>query len=180
MIDGQRIVEERDQISDLFGKAIQSRYVCTVLERARRDLITAGRAADPEIDPSGEERFQNAEILGDLQRAVVLQHHAARADADATRARRHLTDENFRTGAGETGRRVMLGQPVPVIAESVAGLSELERLLKGVGRRPAAAHGRLIENAEPEHQLSSVRVASNASRATSAGDRAQAAGFGAS
>src|SRR5881296_692900 len=98
----------------------------------------------------------------------------------ATRAGRNLADEDLGARPGQPGCRVVFGEPVAVIAEAVAGLGELECFLDGVGRCPAAAHRRLIEHAEPEHQLSSVRVARSASRATSAGGRAHAAGFGAS
>ena len=42
----------------------------------------ADRAAEPHVDPAGEERLQHPELLGDDQRLVVRQHHPARADPD--------------------------------------------------------------------------------------------------
>ena len=106
MIGGQRVVEERDEIGDLLGKTIEPEHAAAFLERPRRDLVAARRSTDPEVDPAGEQRFQHAEVLGDLQRAVVLEHHAARADTDAARAGRNLADEDLGAGAGEAGSGV--------------------------------------------------------------------------
>ena len=53
------------------------------LQRERRQRIAARRAADREVDAIAVERAQHAEVLGDLERAVVGQHDAAAADADA-------------------------------------------------------------------------------------------------
>ena len=50
--------------------------------RISRCLVGAGRAAEPEVDAAGEERFQRPELLGDDQRRMVGQHDPARADAD--------------------------------------------------------------------------------------------------
>ena len=44
-----------------------------------------GRAADGEVDAVGEEAGEDAEALGHLERAVVGEHHAAAAHADARR-----------------------------------------------------------------------------------------------
>ena len=51
-------------------------------QRMRGGAIGAGRAAEPEIDAAGKQRLQHLEALGDHQRRVVGQHHAAGADAD--------------------------------------------------------------------------------------------------
>ena len=41
-----------------------------------------GRAADPEVDAPGVQRLEHPELLGDHERHVVGQHHAAGADPD--------------------------------------------------------------------------------------------------
>ncbi len=150
MIGGQRVVEERDEIGDLLGKTVEPEDAAAFLERPRRDLVAARRSTDPEVDPAGEQRFQHAEVLGDLQRTVVLEHHAARADTDATRAGRNLADEDLGARPGQPGCRVVFGEPVAVKAEAVAGLGELECFLDGVSRCPAAAYRRLRRRGRAE------------------------------
>jgi hypothetical protein len=43
-------------------------------QRAHRQLVGAGRPAEPEIDPAGVQPRQRPELLGDDQRRVVGQH----------------------------------------------------------------------------------------------------------
>src|SRR5207245_11605363 len=121
----QRAVQETYEIGDLLREVLEVRVLA---ERARRQLVAPGRAADAEIDPPGEERLEHAEALGDLQRAVVLEHDAAGADSDPRGTRRDLPDQHLRARARQPGRRVMLGEPVAMVAEPVAQLGELERL----------------------------------------------------
>src|SRR5207245_6449446 len=90
---------------DLLREVLEVRVLA---ERARRQLVAPGRAADAEIDPPGEERLEHAEALGDLQRAVVLEHDAAGADSDPRGTRRDLPDQHLRARARQPGRRVML------------------------------------------------------------------------
>jgi len=45
-------------------------------------LVGAGGASYAEIDPSGMQRGQRAELLGDHERGVVGQHHSAGAHPD--------------------------------------------------------------------------------------------------
>ncbi len=97
-------------------------------------LVAPRRAADPEVDAAGEERLQHAEVLGDLEGAVVAEHHAARAHAEVRGAHRHLADEDLRAGAGQGRAGVVLGQPVAVVAEPVDDLGQLQGLVDGVGR----------------------------------------------
>src|SRR6185436_6769058 len=85
--------------------------------RVRRALAAAGRAADAEVDAAGIERFQHAEGLGDAKRAVVGEEHAARAYAQALRLSAQAREKDFRAGVGERGDRMVLGEPVAVVAE---------------------------------------------------------------
>ena len=51
-------------------------------QRIGGGAVGARGAAETEIDAAGKQRLQHLEALGDDQRRVVRQHHAARADAD--------------------------------------------------------------------------------------------------
>ena len=53
-------------------------------------LVGARGAAEPEVDASGVQRFERAELFGDYQRRMVRQHDAAGADADRLRAGRDV------------------------------------------------------------------------------------------
>src|SRR5207302_6035685 len=133
------------------GRAEARRLAPLVPECPRRELVGARCAADAEVDAPGEERLEHAEALGDLQGTVVLQHDAARADADARRARGDLADQHLWARAREPGRAVVLGEPVAAVAPALAGLRELEGLVERVGRGPAAPHRRLVEDREVPH-----------------------------
>src|SRR5439155_4410678 len=82
----ERVVTPREEIGDLSRIELRPDRGIRVRERSCGELIAAGRAAEPEIDPAGKERREHAELLRDLQRTVVAQHDAARADADSRRA----------------------------------------------------------------------------------------------
>ena len=47
--------------------------------------------------------------------------------------------------------RVVLGEPVPVIAEPLAVLRQLQRLVDGIGGGAPAPDRRLVENAQDGH-----------------------------
>jgi hypothetical protein len=143
-------VQKADDVAHLLGKGLEGQRAGAVLERARRTAVGAGGAADAEVDAPGEERLQHAKVLGDLQRAVVREHHATGAHTDAGRLRGHLADEDFRRGAGEAAAGMVLGEPVAVIAEAVGGARELERVVHGVRGRAAGRNRRLIEDAQKE------------------------------
>ena len=82
----------------------------------------------PEVDAPRVERLEHPELLGHLERAVVSEHDAARPYADPARPGRDRGDEDLRGRVGESGRGVVLGQPVAVVAEPVGGLGEVEGL----------------------------------------------------
>ena len=148
MAGRQLVMEKADEIGELLGELLQPQRPRPLSQRPRGALVAAGRAADAEVDAAGEQRLQHAEVLGHLEGAVVAEHDAARAHADARGPRRDLADEDLGSGAGQPAATVMLGQPVPVIAETIGALGELQRLLDGLGRGPAAPDGRLVEHPE--------------------------------
>ena len=57
-------------------------------QRGRRRRVGAGGPADAEVDAPGVQRLEHGELLGDDERGVVGQHHAAGADLDRRRRRR--------------------------------------------------------------------------------------------
>ena len=117
-------------------------------ERARGAAVGAWRAADAEVDPAGKLGRHRAEVLGHFERAVVGQHDPAGADANLRRPRRNLWNQHLRRGAGQRAGVVMLGQPVAGVAQSIAGLGQLERLRDRRGRSTAVTNRNLIEHAE--------------------------------
>ena len=101
-----------------------------------------------EVDPAREQPGQQAEALGDLERRVVREHHAAAADADPLGGRRHRAGQHLRRRTGQR-EAVVLGEPVAVIAEAVGELREVERVAQRVRPRRALRHRRLVEDAKP-------------------------------
>ena len=116
------------------------------VERARGSHVAAGRAADAEVDPARRERLEDAELLGDLERAVVRQHHAGAADADPLGARGDRRHQDLGRAADDRRQAVVLAQPEARVAEAIAMLGERHRV---TDRRVLAAAGerdRLVEH----------------------------------
>src|SRR5437667_4938676 len=113
--------------------------------------VTARSTPDAQVYASGMKRLEHAKVLRDLERAVMAQHHAARAHAKMRGVGGDVRDEHFRSGAGEAAARVMLGEPVAVIAPAVAGLGELEGLRHRVRGRASRPPGRVTDHAETRH-----------------------------
>ena len=84
-----------DEVLDLRRVVFDAEGIA-VGERCRGETVAAGRATHAEVYPTGIHEFQHAEVLGDLERRIVRQHHAAGADANAVRLARHAGDENLR------------------------------------------------------------------------------------
>ena len=144
----QPILEQPEQLDQLLDEVVGCGLAAVALEREHRHRVGAGRAAQPEVDALGVEAAQRTERLGHLQRAVVRQHHAAAADPHAARARGDRADQHLGRRAGERRRRVVLGDPVAVVAERVGQLREVERAVERLrGRRPLRDRG-LVEDAQ--------------------------------
>ncbi len=56
-------LEERDQLGDVVRERIDDGGIAA--QRVRRDLIRARRATEAEIDATGKQRLQGAELFGD-------------------------------------------------------------------------------------------------------------------
>ena len=79
----QAVLEQSEQLGELGGEVVGGGLAAVALQREGRHRVGARRAADGEVDAVGEEAGEDAEALGHLQRAVVREHHAAAAHADA-------------------------------------------------------------------------------------------------
>ena len=143
-------------------------------QRIRRGAIGAGRAAEPEIDPAGKQRLQHLEALGHHQRRVVGQHHAAGADPDVAGHRGDLPDHQIGRRARDRSQIVMLGQPVPDIAE----LIDMARQIDAVAQRRrglgAGGDDGKVEDGERDHGAKLMRPA-RADKGPRRADQARAA-----
>jgi len=109
-------------------------------------LLDARGPAEPEVDPAGVQVRQQAELLRHDQRRVVAEQHRARADPDVLGGRGDSGDEHGGRRRGDTGREVVLGQPVPAVAQPFGVPGEVERVAQGV-RGPLPRHdGREVQN----------------------------------
>src|ERR1700678_405847 len=79
-------------------------------------LVRAGCASEAEIDPSGIERCQGAELFGDNQRGVVGEHNPAGADPDRGCSAGNISDQDGGGRTGHGGDVVVLGEPVAFVS----------------------------------------------------------------
>ena len=126
MVGRQPVLQIGEQLDQLFGEIVGRGLAAVALQGEGGLLVAARRAAEAEIDALRKKPGEHGERLGDLERAVMRQHDAAAADADALRRGGDRPDQRLRAGAGEHRRAVMLGDPVARITEAVAELREVE------------------------------------------------------
>ena len=84
-----------------------------VPQRPGGHRVGAGCPAQAQVDAAGVGGLEEGELLGDDQRGMVGQHHAARADPDALGGGGHHRDQHGRVGRRDGRHVVVLGQPVP-------------------------------------------------------------------
>jgi hypothetical protein len=136
------------QLGQLFGKVVRGGRASIALERKRRQRIAPRRAAHGQVDSFSVETAQHTEGLGDFERAVMGQHHAAAADADSRGGRSDRGNQHLGAGAGEHGRSVMLGHPIAGVAKPLRDTREIDGVVEGVGARRPLRHRRLIQDAQ--------------------------------
>src|SRR5690606_22281112 len=105
-----------DQVTHLIRK-LDCPHGAKWIERLRSEAIGAWRSADAEVDTPRRKRFENAELLGHLERGIVRQHHAGAADADRLRPSSDGCNQNFGRGADDGFEAMVLRNPEAVIAE---------------------------------------------------------------
>jgi hypothetical protein len=130
----RRLRHEVHQLDHVLRELVGVRFEVAA-QRARGALVGAGRAAQAQVDAPRVQRLQRAELLGDDQRRMVRQHHAAGTDADGRGARSHVRQQHGRGRARDARHAVVLGQPVARVAQLFAVLRQRERVaerLRGV------------------------------------------------
>ena len=148
VVVGEVVLEVREQLGELLREVVGRHLAAVALQRDHRLAVGAGRAADAEVDALAVQAAEDAERLGDLERAVVRQHHAAAADADVLGRGRHLGDQDLGRRAREHRDAVVLGDPVARVAEPVGEPREVDRVLERIPAGQALGDRRLIEDAE--------------------------------
>src|SRR6266403_1432475 len=123
------------------------------LQSERFQAAASRRAAKAEIDPVRIQRMQHPEYFGHFQRAVVREQYASRANTDAGCFSSHSRDENLRRWTGKCFDGVVLGDPIPLVAETIGCARQLDRVTQSVGRREARGDGRLVEDGQLHHAL---------------------------
>ena len=120
----------------------------TAAQRPGGSHVGAGRAAETQIDAARIQRLQGAELLGDLQRRVVRQHDAARADADTLGTSGQIANDHRRGGAGDADHVVMLGHPEALVAQLFGLPGQLQTVAQGLCRGRVQGDGTEIQNRE--------------------------------
>ena len=134
---GRKLVhEEPGEIEELVGVVFDAETAGAVGKRDGGAAITAGRTANAKVDAAGMKRLQHTEGLGDFEWAVVAEHDAAGADADAFGASGDFGDQDLGRGGREAAGAVMFGEPVAFVAELVGEFREFQRLSDGLGGVP--------------------------------------------
>ena len=117
-------------------------------ERCGRALVRARRSPEPEVDAAGVQGLEHRELLGDDERRVVGEHHAAGTDGDARRGRGEVSDEHRRSGRCHGGHVVVLGDPEALVPGGVGGLGEPRRRGEGLRGALPDAHGSRVEDGQ--------------------------------
>ena len=123
-------------------------WIDRCLQRSCRQRKAARRLADAEIDAAGRQRREQIEGLGDLVGAVVLQHHAAGADADLRCLGEQIGDQRFRCGTREVRHIVVLGHPETVIAKLLGSNRQPGGRPQRIRRISTGFDGAFVEKAQ--------------------------------
>lgn len=94
---------------------------------------------EPEAEPSGVQRFDEAELLDGGQRRAVGELDPGGAEPDALGGARDEGDEDRRGRAGDTRVEVVLGEPVAPVAEPFRLPGEVDGVAHGFGDGRAGA-----------------------------------------
>ena len=128
------------------GKIVGAEHFAGPAQRERGKRVSAWRAPDAEVHAARVQRLEDAKRFRDFQRRVIRQHHAAGTDANPLRDAGYVADHDFRGGAGDQRRVVMLGKPVAREAQLVSELRQVERVAQRVRTRRAGRHRRNIQH----------------------------------
>lgn len=82
MVGRERVVQVAEHLLQLLDEVVRRPLAPVALEREGGALVRPGCAPDPEIDAAREQPREHAERFGDLERAVMREHHPAAPHAD--------------------------------------------------------------------------------------------------
>lgn len=80
---------------------------------------------------------------------MVRQHHATRSYADTFRGVRNVTDHQFRNGARDQARVVVLGEPKTRVAEFVGEPREINCIVQSLRAGRTGRNRRKVKHREP-------------------------------
>jgi hypothetical protein len=140
MVGGKRAFQMADELPDLLREAVRLREPAAI-HRLRGARVAARRSSEAEVDAAGVEGLQHPEALRGAKGAVVGKEHAAGSDAQALRFGAQPRQQDLRTGIGQRCDRMMLSEPIAVVAEGVRAASERECFLDRARRAEAADDG---------------------------------------
>jgi hypothetical protein len=83
--------EERQELGERWQVVLVS-----APEGVRGDLVCSGRAPQAQVDPTGVQLLEHAELLDNGQRRVIGQHHATGADAQPRGSGSDVCDQDRR------------------------------------------------------------------------------------
>ena len=108
------------------GNWSMSRSSRPAAPRSRIDVTGSepGARPMPRSMRPGRGRFQQRELLGDRQRRMVGQHHAAGAQPQLRGLRRQVGDQHRRAGGADRRHVVVFGDPVAGEPQPVGGLRQ--------------------------------------------------------
>ncbi len=115
-------------------------------------LIGTRRTAQAKVDAVRIQRGQRSELLGHLQRGMIGQHDAARADTDAPGATGNMADQHGGGGTGDAGHVVVFGQPVAAVAQRIGMLGQFQHVGEGGGGVTALADRGQVKDRQRDHQ----------------------------
>ena len=141
--------QERLELEDVLREVLGVRRQAA--KRRQRLLVGAGRAAEAQIDASGKQRRQRAELFGDDVRRVVGQHDAAGADADGRRPGGEVRDHERRRGGRHRRHVVVLSHPDAAEPQRLDVACHLARLVEGIPAGAALANAAELEDRERNH-----------------------------
>src|SRR5918998_1791233 len=150
VVFGEPVAPEGQKLAEPLREVFGPEPVLRAAQRRGRHGVGAGGAAYAEVDPPWVQRLENPEGFDDPQRGVVREHDPAGADPDTLGDARDVPDHDLRRRAGDARQVVVLGEPVPPVAEPVDELGQIERVAERPGAVRARADRRDVEDGEIE------------------------------
>ena len=142
--------EVAQQFDDIVGELVRVGGQVAP-QRAGGRLVGSRRAAESQVDTSGKQGFQRAELLGNHQGGMVGQHDAAGPDPNPGGAGCDVADHHGGGRAGDSRHAVVLGQPVAPVAQGFRVAGQIQGIAQGLAGIAAAGDGGEVEDGEWNH-----------------------------